>query len=149
MAKRTWKIEGYDYVFRSGLEVEVAYQLIDWGGKWDYEAVKLPYLHPMAGTCNSCGANTVSKSRFYLPDFRVFLSSKCYFYIEVKGRLTSTDRTKMAHVKKNYPQEDIRFFFDQDRIIPKVKRRNTYGQWCEYQGFPWATGELPADWLEY
>jgi hypothetical protein len=52
----------------------------------------------------------------------------------------------MIAVKNQHPEIDIRFvFMDANKRIPGSKQ--THGQWAEKNGFKWADGEIPAEWL--
>jgi hypothetical protein len=52
----------------------------------------------------------------------------------------------MAAVKQQHPELDIRFvFYQADKKIPGSKQ--THGVWATKNGFPWADGSIPKEWL--
>ena len=56
------------------------------------------------------------------------------------------DAAKMRAVKAAYPDLDIRFvFMDAHQRIGKQKQ--TYAEWADRYGFPWANKEIPESWL--
>ena len=65
-----------------------------------YEAVRLPYTR----VCH------------YKPDW--ILPNN--IVVEIKGRFTSTDRTKHLAIKQEHPDVDVRFVFDQDNKLSKT-----------------------------
>ena len=67
--------------------------------------------------------------------------------IETKGRLLKEDRRKMIAVKKQHPDLDIRFVFQNGNDkISRAKRSVTYGQWATRHGFKWSSGFIPNSW---
>jgi hypothetical protein len=148
MAKRRqWTIVGVPYTFRSELEVDIAYQLLDWGGEWSYETDYVSYQQRVTGICNDCGSINVMRRRTYNPDFCVWLSSNQFFYIETKGRLTQEDRSKMIAFKSDNPDLDVRFVFEKDGYLNKQKKTK-YSRWAEQKGFTYAISDIPDDWLD-
>jgi len=115
--------------FRSGLEVEIAGQLIKNKVEFEYEKHQLEYQR------------NPSK---YIPDFYL---PHLGFYIEVKGRLQTSDRVKHQLIKEQHPEVDIRFVFG--RASNKIRRgsKTTYGEWADRYGIPWADGKVPKEWL--
>lgn len=84
----------------------------------------------------------------YIPDFEVTLKDGTSFFIEVKGYLRPTDRTKMAAVKRDNPEVDIRFIFPKDNKLNKSSP-TTYSQWAYKNGFPYYIGtDVPKEWLQ-
>ena len=98
----------------------------------DYESVKIPY--------------TVQRS--YLPDFALSDSSgKVRFYVEVKGYLKPSDRTKLLSVQRLNPGLDLRLVFMQDNWLNKT-HTTRYSGWCKKNGFKYTIGlELPKEWI--
>lgn len=47
-------------------------------------------------------------TRSYLPDVKIYPNRKNYEWIEIKGRMTSKDKTKMRRLRKYYPEEFAR-----------------------------------------
>ena len=137
--------------FRSGLEEKIAAQLKAAGIEFDFEQSTVPYVVP-------------SRKARYLPDFVI---PKTGTIIEGKGRFTShmtrcprckhcypngngsEARQKMALVKAQNPELDIRFIFNRASTPIYPKSKTTYAKWCEDHGFKWADkGKLPADWIK-
>lgn len=66
-------------------------------------------------------------------------------YIEVKSWLDYEDQRKMKNVKRCNPLLDIRFIFKDAH--KKLSTSNmTHAEWAEKYHFPWAQGEIPAEW---
>lgn len=80
----------------------------------------------------------------YLPDFVV----DGRIIIETKGRLTYEDRRKMLAAKEQHPDLDIRFVFQRAANVIRKGSLVTYAQWAETNGFPWAEGTIPQEWLD-
>lgn len=67
--------------------------------------------------------------------------------IEGKGLLDREAKRKMIAVKRAHPDLDIRFVFQNaDKKVPGTKQ--THGEWAARNGFPYADGEIPEDWLK-
>lgn len=80
----------------------------------------------------------------YLPDF--VLSNG--IIIEAKGLFDYDMRRKMLAVKKANPEADIRLVFMRAGNKLGKGSKTTYAQWAEASGFPWAEGEIPAEWIK-
>ena len=121
---------GLKYGFRSGFEEEIQTQLKQAGINPRYEAITFTYI--------------VSEVHNYTPDFPV-CGAIC---IETKGRFRPSDRMKMLKLKKQYPDIDFRFVFQNssNRILKTSK--TTYGKWCEKHGFKYADKTIPKEWIE-
>ena len=122
---------GIKYGFRSGLEEKVGQQLEDKGINVEYETQKIKYMEP-------------AKERTYTPDF-VLPNG---IIIETKGRFVTTDRKKHLWIKEQYPKMDLRFVFQNPnaRIYKGAKTR--YSDWAEKNGFKYAKGLIPGEWLD-
>lgn len=129
--------------FRSGSELRVSKFLNDKGAKWKYEVLKYKYYTASKRQviCENCGPVKAVIEKTYLPDF--FLSNGVV--LEVKGRLTSADRTKMVAVKKQHPDLDVRLVFDYDRKYNAAGDK--YSDWAEKAGIPWCIKTIPDEWL--
>lgn len=114
--------------YKSGFERMLATQLTQSGVKWHYEDTKIPYI--LEGEYN--------------PDFHLLASD---IYIEAKGVLDRESKRKMVAVKRQHPEYDIRFLFmNANKKIPGTKQ--THGEWATKNGFPWAEGSIPDEWLK-
>lgn len=114
--------------YKSGFERTLAAQLSMSGVGWAYEDREVPYI--LEGT--------------YHPDFRLVDSG---VLIEAKGLLDRESKRKMVAVKQQHPELDIRFvFMSANKKIPGTKQ--THAQWAEKNGFKWAEGSIPDEWLK-
>lgn len=109
---------------------------------YDYESIKLKYNKEI---CSNCGH--ITKRGTYTPDFIILRPDRVRLVVEVKGRLTSSERTKHQRVRRDNPEEDIRFVFQRNQPIRKGSS-TTYTQWCDKYGFKWAIGTVPDEWLK-
>jgi hypothetical protein len=90
---------------------------------------------------------TLTKS--YKPDFTIEKKSGT-MYIEAKGLGRAFDaaaRTKMAAVRKQHPEKDIRIVFMTDRPFRKGGKMRP-SDWAKKHGYPFAIGEVPQEWFE-
>ncbi len=117
--------------FRSNFELTLARSLADRGIEYEYESERLTYI---------------PKPRTYTPDFYL---PQTNIYIEAKGHLDKGDRIKMILVKEQHPDLDIRFVFlrAQNKIYKGSK--TTYGAWADKNGFEWAEGSIPEEWMKH
>jgi hypothetical protein len=112
--------------FKSGFERTVNANLLARGVKFTYETLELPYT--LRGT--------------YHPDF--ILGNG--IIVECKGLLDRESKRKMVAVKVQHPELDIRFLFMMSgKKVPGSKQ--THGEWAKRNGFPFAEGEIPEEWL--
>ena len=106
--------------FRSGLEIKVKDYLKEKKVKFKYEAIKIEWEDLMYRT--------------YTPDFIL----QNGIIVEVKGRFTSDDRRKHVAIKKQHPDLDIRFVFENSRRKLSKGAKSTYATWCERNKFLYA-----------
>src|SRR5210317_1229178 len=116
--------------FRSGLEIKVKDYLKEKKVKFKYEAIKIEWEDLMYRT--------------YTPDFIL----QNGIIVEVKGRFTSDDRRKHVAIKKQHPDLDIRFVFENSRRKLSKGAKSTYATWCERNKFLYADRVIPEDWLK-
>lgn len=112
---------------KSGLERSIDANLRSRGIKFTYETLELPYvLHGV-----------------YHPDFMLPNG----IIVEAKGLLDRESKRKMIAVKKQHPELDIRFVFqDADKKVPGTK--HSHGQWATRNGYVWAEGLVPEEWTD-
>ena len=115
---------------RSGLEDRMADDLTERGVGFTYEETKIKWLD--------------SKVRTYTPDFVL----ENGIIIETKGRFTAPDRRKNKELKKQYPDMDLRFVFQNSRAKLYKGAKSTYADWCEKNGFLYADKVVPEEWLQ-
>ena len=116
--------------YRSGFEDDVAKELRSKGIKFTYEKEKIKWVD--------------LKVRTYTPDF--VLSNG--IIIETKGRFVATDRRKHREIKKQFPDLDIRFVFQNSRAKLYKGAKSSYADWCKKYGFQYAEKTIPDDWLK-
>lgn len=121
------------YKFKSQFEKKISDYLKGLGIDFDYEKLTLEY----------------TQTRKYNPDFQLRGKSGDgkQIIIEAKGLFESEDRRKHLSVKAQHPERDIRFVFYADRKLYRGAK-STYGDWCNKNGFKWAVGTVPDEWLE-
>ena len=131
---------GMKYGFRSGLEEDTARFLQSQGVDFGYESLKLEYEKP-------------ARQSKYTPDFIITtkpdgtLRDKPMI-VETKGRFQTEDRQKHLLIKRQHPDRDIRFVFNNPNARLSKASKTTYAMWCEKHGFQYAKGTIPKAWLE-
>src|SRR5690606_381421 len=116
--------------YRSGLEHIIAQQLEGQSVPIIYEKFQIKYVQP-------------SKVRTYTPDF-VLPNG---IIVETKGRFTPADRQKHLLIQEQFPELDIRFVFSNPNQKINKGSKTTYAMWCEKNGFLYAKGLIPKEWL--
>jgi hypothetical protein len=141
---RNWKWHRKNHNgYRSGLEEKVAAYLEAKGIKFQYESLVLTYAKGVRkGLCEQCGSRKVVKIATYTPDFVLDNG----IIIEVKGRLTSTDRTKLLAVMRSNPERKLRLYFGSDNKLQKTSDKR-YSDWAKQHKFDFAIGTIPRRWL--
>ena len=116
--------------YRSKFELELANILGNHKVKFEYETKKFLYI---------------PKPRTYTPDFYL---PDTGIYIEAKGHLDKADRVKMALVKEQHKDLDIRFVFMNARNKIYKGSKTTYADWCNKHDFRWAEKAIPTEWYK-
>ena len=116
--------------YRSKFELELAKKLGNHKVKFEYETKKFLYI---------------PKPRTYTPDFYL---PDTGIYIEAKGHLDKADRVKMALVKEQHKDLDIRFVFMNARNKIYKGSKTTYADWCNKHDFRWAEKAIPTEWFK-
>ena len=116
--------------YRSKFELALAKNLIDKKIKFEYEKHKITF---------------VPKIRTYTPDFYI---PETNIYIEAKGEFDKADRVKMALIKQQHKKLDIRMVFMNARNRIYKGSKTTYADWCLKNGYRWAEGSIPMEWLK-
>lgn len=104
--------------FEARLETQLAKAKV----KFKYEAIKIPYI----------------LARHYIPDF-IVETPLGKIYIEAKGYFRPDARSKMAAVKRQHPELDIRIVF--------YKFTKANERWATKHGFKFAFNTIPQEWL--
>lgn len=131
---------------RSKFEDRIAKELDDAGVKYTYETWQYQYkeaLRKNLATCDDCGSKALSRTGWYTPDF--FLGNGVI--IETKGRFTSADRRKMAAIKRDHPDLDIKLLFMRNNKIHK-RSETLYSDWCEANGYDYSIGTFKKEWIQ-
>mgnify|MGYP003628057076 FL=1 len=118
------------YGYRSGLELKVSQYLDTKKIVFKYEAIKIEW-EDLA-------------YRTYTPDF--ILPNN--IIIEVKGRFITQDRRKHREIKKQHPDLDIRFVFENSNRKLYKGAKTTYREWCIRYGFLYYDRIVPESWLK-
>jgi len=120
--------------YRSGFEASFAKNLKDKRVTFDYESEVIEWIPP---------------KKKYTPDFIFEKKDGSIMYLELKGRLTVADRTKMKCVKEQHPEKDIRILFQNAKVKLYKGSTTEYGDWATKQGFIWSEGDkIPKEWLK-
>lgn len=128
--------------YRSNFERSIAANLTRRGIKFEYEPHSVKYyLDVHKGKCADCGSKNILECHTYTPDFLL----ENGVYIEAKGNLTPSNRTKMIAVKECNPEMDIRFLFMRDNYLTK-KKLITYSEWCMKNDYQFAFMKIPQEW---
>jgi hypothetical protein len=117
--------------FRSGLEEDIDNILKQVGVDGEYEQNKILYIKP-------------ETNHTYTPDFKLPNG----VYIETKGRFVLADRQKHILIKKQHPELDIRFIFQNARNKIRKGSKTTYGDWCIKHGFIYSDKIIPPEWFD-
>lgn len=127
--------------FRSGFESDVADALTNLGVKYEYEnpvtccfnyykpVVKGRLLDKEWQEVKLEKGTKVVQLKTYTTDFVIYKADgkTPHFFVETKGKLTSTDRNKHKLIKEQYPDVDLRILFQSDgKATPKLR----YSEWC-------------------
>jgi predicted nuclease of restriction endonuclease-like RecB superfamily len=119
MKKKTTKV-------RNKFERKILTQLEHTGIPVEYETEKIPY---------------VIKSS-YVPDY-ILRTTSGKIYIEAKGYFRPEAKRKMAAVKRQHPELDIRIIF----CVSSPKRMAQYERWARKYNFIYAFGDVPDEWF--
>ena len=133
MAKRrvtTKRQTALQHGYRSGLEEDLDNTLKSKGIDGQYEQHKIVYAKP-------------ATYHTYTPDFRLPNG----IFIETKGRFVLEDRKKHILIKWQNPEYDIRFVFQNAKNKLRKGSKTTYADWCTKNGFLYAEGTIPPEWL--
>ena len=114
--------------YKSGLEEQVAKLLTGLGVSYEYESCKIPY----------------TIQHHYHPDFIL----PNHVHLEAKGYWSAPDRRKIAAVKRDNPDLDLRMVFQAPYNKISKGSKTTYAIWCEKHDIPWTSfQDIPLDWL--
>lgn len=117
--------------YRSGLEETIDSTLKKRNVDGEYEKHKIKYTIP-------------ATEHTYTPDFRLPNG----IFVETKGRFVIEDRKKHMLIKKQHPELDIRFVFQNSKNKIRKGSPTTYADWCNKHGFIYADKNIPQEWLD-
>lgn len=117
--------------YRSGLEEAIDSTLKERNVDGEYEKHKIKYTIP-------------ATEHTYTPDFRLPNG----IFVETKGRFVTEDRKKHVLIKKQHPELDIRFVFQNSKNKIRKGSPTTYADWCNKHGFIYADKNIPQEWLD-
>jgi len=126
---KSWRM-ARKYGYRSGLELVISDKLKSDRRKFRYEEIKIEW-------------EDVSY-RTYTPDF--VLNNG--IIVEVKGRFVPADRRRQLLIRKQHPDLDIRFVFENSQSRIRKGSKTTYAKWCIKNGFRYYDRIIPEDWLK-
>ncbi len=129
MYHNSWRI-ARKYGYRSNLEMVISDKLKSDRVKFKYETTKIEWED--------------IAYRTYTPDF--ILNNG--IIIEVKGRFTIADRRKHVLVRKQHPNLDIRFVFENSQNKIRKGSKTTYAMWCIKNNFRYYDRIIPEDWVK-
>jgi phytoene dehydrogenase-like protein len=118
-------------------EARVISDLDERGVAYQYEPEKLAYY----------------VLRHYIPDLAVHTSVGTMI-VELKGYFRQDAQRKMKAVKEQHPELDVRFVFQKaEATVQGAKKRKdgskmTCAEWADRNGFTWAEGTVPKEWLQ-
>ncbi|HEX4851365.1 MAG TPA: hypothetical protein VFV08_11190 [Puia sp.] len=108
--------------YRNKFERQVYNALKRARARFAYEAQKIPYVI----------------ASHYIPDFRIETTNGLVF-VECKGYFRPEDKRKLFCVKRQHPEIDLRIVF--------YAENKKYIKWCIKNGFRYAIGKVPNEWL--
>jgi len=139
--------------YRNGLERDNGKVLERSGLEFWYEAgpCVIYYTTPIRdGECKTCGSHHIHSKHKYTADFAFISKSGKLIHIECKGHYmawTGSTRAKHQRLKKQYPDMDLRFIFNDKRRTISRSSKTTNAEWCKRQGFLCESKVIPQRWL--
>ena len=139
--------------FASGLEKVNGKVLQATDLKYHYEEgpCVINYTLPIrGGQCDNCGNTTVVSHHKYTADFAFYTKSGKLIHIECKGHpLAWTGKTRSKHVaiRKQFPEMDLRFVFNNKHGKISKSSKTTNAEWCKRQGFLCESNLIPLRWI--
>ena len=87
-----------------------------------------------------------SENKTYVPDFFLLKNG---IILEIKGRFVLEDRKKHLFIKKQKPELDIRFIFDNPKAKLYKGGKMTNGSWCDKYKFKYSSLRegVPEEWI--
>ena len=87
-----------------------------------------------------------SENKTYVPDFFLLKNG---IILEVKGRFVLEDRKKHLFIRKQKPELDIRFIFDNPKAKLYKGGKMTNGSWCDKYKYKYSSlrERVPEEWI--
>ena len=87
-----------------------------------------------------------SENKTYVPDFFLLKNG---IILEIKGRFVLEDRKKHLFIRKQKPELDIRFIFDNPKAKLYKGGKMTNGSWCDKYKFKYSSLRegVPGEWI--
>lgn len=87
-----------------------------------------------------------SENKTYVPDFFLLKNG---IILEIKGRFVLEDRKKHLFIRKQKPELDIRFIFDNPKAKLYKGGKMTNGSWCDKYKFKYSSLRegVPEEWI--
>lgn len=119
-------------MFRSKSEEKIYNLLKEKNIPYEYEKGKIEYEW--------------SENKTYVPDFFLLKNG---IILEVKGRFVLEDRKKHLFIRKQKPELDIRFIFDNPKAKLYKGGKMTNGSWCDKYKFKYSSLRegVPEEWI--
>lgn len=139
--------------YASGLERENARVLKESGLEFWYETgpCVIEYTKPIRkGRCKDCGSDEVHSHHVYTADFAFRSKSGKLILVECKGHYYAWNgetRAKHQLIKKQRPDMELRFIFNDKHKAISKSSKTTNAQWCKRQGFECESNLIPKRWL--
>ena len=140
--------------YASGLERENGIRLEKSGVEFWYESGPCIINYTMKvrkAVCSDCSSSDVVSHHKYSCDFAFISKSGKLIHVECKGHpLSWSGKTRNKHqeIKKQYPEMDLRFVFNNKHAKIGGKSKTTNDQWCQRQGFQCSSSLIPLAWIE-
>jgi hypothetical protein len=141
--------------YASGLERDNGLRLEKQGVTFWYESGPCEIHYTMKvrkGKCGECGeSKNIVTEHLYTCDFVFVSKSGKHIYVECKGHPLAWNgkaRSKHQAIKKQFPEMDLRFVFNNKHAKISKGSKTTNAEWCKRQGFECASGLIPLKWLE-
>lgn len=103
-----------------------------------------------SASCADCGSSDVRTHHLYTADFAFTSKSGKLILVECKGHpLAWTGKTRSKHqaIKKQFPDMDLRFIFNNKHGKISARSKTTNADWCKRQGFLCETDTIPHSWI--
>ncbi len=109
------------------------------------------YTKPLrGGKCTECDSSKVHSNHLYTADFAYETLEGVIVLVECKGHYlawTGSTRSKHQLIKKQLPDIELRFVFNNKNAQISKSSKTTNAQWCKRQGFLCESALIPRRWF--